>query len=182
MGDGQVALILDGVGLAQRARVLSERSERAAVEVATHLEGVTANKDSWLLLRVGKSGRMAVPLSLVSRLEEFPSTMLERSNGRDVVQYRGEIMPIVRVPADDPTASAGWPELLQVVVYNDHGRSVGLVVDEILDIVEQDVAATNNATSDTFLGTAVFQNRVTDLLNLSALLPEISRVCEEALV
>ena len=54
-------------------------------------------RESWLLFRVGDRGKLAVPLSMVSRLEEFDPKTIELSGNRQVVQYRGEIMPLVRV-------------------------------------------------------------------------------------
>ncbi len=54
-------------------------------------------RESWLLFRLGKAGRMAIPLSLVSRLEEFPVSQVERFAGRDVIQYREQIMPLERL-------------------------------------------------------------------------------------
>ena len=167
MGDGQVALILDVLGLAQQANVISEGKERAVAESKTRTEDVHLKQDSWLVFRVGEKGRVAVPLSLVSRLEEFEPSAIELSNNQPVVQYRGEIMPLVHVAeALQLTSPRRQQDRLQVVVYAEEGRSVGLVVEEILDIVEQQVAVTRGRQSARLLGSAVIQQHVTDLLNV----------------
>ncbi len=126
-------------------------------------------RESWLLFRVGDHGKLAVPLSMVSRLEEFDPKTIETSGNRQVVQYRGEIMPLVRV-ADAlqlPVDAAGEGSI-KVVVHSEGGHSVGLVVDEILDIVDQHVTVTKRADAH-LLGSAVIQQRVTDLLNVPEL-------------
>ncbi len=97
MGDGHVALILDVSGLAQMTAVVSQRHEAVAARQASKATDDTAARDSWLLFRLGRSGRLAIPLSLVSRLEEFKLSLVERYAGREVIQYRDQIMPLIRL-------------------------------------------------------------------------------------
>jgi len=170
MGDGQVALILDVLGLAQMARVLCELREQALTERATAASENTGERESWLLFRIGKEGRMAIPLSLVSRLEEFSAAKVERYAGREVMQYRDRIMPLVRLAEAQGYAGAAESELLQVVVYSAGGRSVGLVVDEILDITDEAAQVEQIQQVQTIQGAAVIQQRVTELLDVPALL------------
>jgi len=172
MGDGHVALILDVLGLAQMARVLCELREQSLAERGAAAAEAAAHRESWLLFRLGKSGRMAVPLSLVSRLEEFPAAKTERYAGREVIQYRDQIMPLIRLAEALGYAGSVDGELLQVVVYAANGRSVGLVVDEILDIAEQAVEVQPMQEAKMLKGAAVIQQRVTDLLDVPALLAE----------
>jgi two-component system chemotaxis sensor kinase CheA len=170
MGDGRVALIIDVLGLAQETNIVSEVRSRNA---SSHDETVKAeekgsNRQALLLIQVGEQGRMAIPLELVARLEIFGSAAVEHSGFQNVTQYRGEIMPLVRVSdilqinveARDPNDS------LQVVVYSERGRRVGLVVDRILDIVEENVVIQNPSQRDGIRGSMVIQSRVTDLLDI----------------
>ena len=178
MGDGKVALILDPVGLAQRARVIGGAAQRIVKEQErTAEEKAGGNRQTLLLFQIGQSGRMAVPLSLVARLEEFPRSAVERSGSQQVVQYRGRIMPLVNISAAVEVSGlaeegAGSPahSPLQVLVHSDSGRSVGLVVDRILDIVEQEILVEKVGQRRGVLGSAVVQKRVTDLLDIHELL------------
>ena len=94
MGDGRVALILDVLGIGQRSGVLAESREqaRAAGEQKTQ-SGLEQQR--LLLFRAGSFERLAVPLSLVARLEEFPQSAIEHAGGGQVVQYRNRILPLV---------------------------------------------------------------------------------------
>jgi two-component system chemotaxis sensor kinase CheA len=117
---------------------------------------------------------MAVDLALVARLEEFPRDSIETAGGHEVVQYRGQIMPLVRVSevlegGRRKTEEAG-PESLHVVVYADQGRSVGLVVDRILDIVEESFVMQPHSGRKGVVGSAVIQKRVTDILDVPGLI------------
>jgi len=170
MGDGHVALILDVLGLAQMSQVLSEVREQALSEHAAAAGDADGGCQAWLLFRIGKSGRIAVPLSLVSRLEEFPVSMIEHYAGREVIQYRGQIMPLVRLSEALGYDGSDGGERLQVVVYSANGRSAGLVVDEILDIAEQTAEVHQIHPAEMLQGAAVLQQRVTDLLDVPALL------------
>src|SRR5579863_63750 len=195
MGDGRVALILDVLGLAQRADVLGEVRDRAvtADDARPAASAETALTSAVLLFSYGQRGRMAVDLGLVARLEEFPSDAIEWAAGQEVVQYRGQIMPLVRVsdvlqpearlnhlrpdPADPGPGhrERAHPERdsrasLPVVVYADRQRRVGLVVDRILDIVEQTLTIEPQSQRRGVLGSAVIQERVTDILDVPGLL------------
>jgi len=102
MGDGRVALILDVLGLAQRANVVSEIRDRSVGEKMSEMASGREEGESLLLLRGPADGRMAVPLSLVARLEEFNRSSLETAEGRDVVQYRGQILPLIHLSSAMP--------------------------------------------------------------------------------
>lgn len=117
---------------------------------------------------------MAIDLSLVARLEEFPRDSIEVAGNREVVQYRGQIMPLIRVSdvleSQRRKPEEAGQESLQVVVYAGQGRSVGLVVDRILDIVEESFVMNRQAGRTGLLGSAVIQKRVTDILDVPGLI------------
>jgi two-component system chemotaxis sensor kinase CheA len=170
MGDGHVALILDVLGLAQMTRVVSQAQEQNVTKQTAQADAAVASRESWLLFRLGKSGRMAMPLSLVSRLEEFNLSHVEGYAGREVIQYRDRIMPLVRLGDALGYGRDEGADLLQVIVYSSNGQNIGLVVDEILDIAEQSAAVQEIGEVETLKGAAVIQQRVTDLLDVPALL------------
>jgi two-component system chemotaxis sensor kinase CheA len=170
MGDGRVALILDVLGTAQRARVVSEVHDRTLTDHAARSSEHTTDKQTLLILEVGNR-RLALPISMVSRLEEIPRQCIEQADSQEVVQYRGQIMPLLPLGRLLGIATDEDPSLpLQIVVYSQHGRSIGLVVDRVADIVESTVDVTRKTQSDELLASAVIQNRVTDLLNLPKLI------------
>lgn len=172
MGDGRVALILDVLGVAHRAHVISATRDRRLAEQQAAAEAAaaaaeTAGRTTMLVFGVGESVRMAMPLSVVARLEELPSASVERATGREVIQYRGEILPLVRLADVVGVPSDAAPDApLQVVVYAVGSRHVGLVVDRILDIVEDTVVASRTFDAAGVLGSAVIQQKVTDLLDV----------------
>jgi two-component system chemotaxis sensor kinase CheA len=166
MGDGKVALILDVMGVAQLAKLLSEPRERSLTEEAREARAAGEDRQALLLFRGSPSGRMAIPLSLVARLEELPHDCIEHTGSGPVVQYRGEILPLVDMRsqvAGDEDGGAHAP--LQVVVSSHEGRSVGLVVDKILDIVEETLTLKRAAGHSGSLGAAVVQGKVTEILD-----------------
>jgi two-component system chemotaxis sensor kinase CheA len=167
MGDGKVALILDVLGVAQHANVIAEVHDRSVAGKAKASDRAE-ERQTLLLFCAGKSGNMAIPLSMVARLEEFPRSQVERSGEQEVVQYRGQILPLIQVaqylPSSDTAAAPQDP--MQVVVYSEAGRSVGLIVGKINDIVHEVVAVKRDAAHAGVLGSVVVQNKVTDLLDV----------------
>lgn len=176
MGDGNVALILDVLGLAQRASVVPEVRDRTVVETEAKLPHSSAisQGSAVLLFQHGESGRAGIDLSLVARLEVFPRDAVEIAAGREVAQYRGQIMPLVRISEilgeNNQERIEGEEESLQVVVVTQDRRSTGLVVDRILDIAEESFVVEPQLGRKGIVGSAVIQNRVTDILDLPGLI------------
>jgi two-component system, chemotaxis family, sensor kinase CheA len=177
MGDGKVALILDVMGLAQRANVVGEARDRAVTDKEEKLlagAAEAAERNAVLLFQCGENARMAIDLALVARLEEFRSETVEIAADREVVQYRGQIMPLIRVSemlqSRHRRPLENTEQSLQVVVYADQGRSVGLVVDRILDIVEESFVVRPRTGRAGVMGSAVIQKRVTDILDVPGLI------------
>jgi two-component system, chemotaxis family, sensor kinase CheA len=174
MGDGQVALILDVLGLAQMTNVMTEVHDPAGVEKDAAVQG-DAGRQSWLLFRSGADSRLALPLSAVARLEEFPAALVERSGDNEVVQYRQQIMPLIRMSRLLQQASHEC-DPLQVVVFNANGRSLGLVVDRIEDITEEAVEVREQQPGAFLLGSAVIQKKVTNIVDLHQVIEHVATV------
>lgn len=173
MGDGKVALILDVMGLAQSARVVTPNRERARLESSEKGDGKTTDKQTLLIFGLGEKGRMAIPLSMVARLEEFKRSDIEKSGDQEVVQYRGEILPLIclsKILLGEATSTE--KETLQAIVYTQNDRSVALVADKILDIVEENITVERGSNRKGTLGTVVVQDLVTDLLDAEAIVRE----------
>ena len=172
MGDGRVALILDVLGIGQCSGVFGETREaaRAADKPKPQAE---IEQQRLLLFRSGSFHRLAVPLSLVARLEEFPQSAIEHAGGGKVIQYRGRILPLVSLqsvlePALGLQVVSSDP--VQVVVFNDGDVSVGMMVDQILDVAEEAVTVRQKSDRKGLLGSAVVGTKVTDFLDLNEVL------------
>ena len=180
MGDGRVALILDVLGLAQRAHVVTETHERALKSGAVESAWNAGKKQTFLLFAGPADSRMAIPLSALARLEQFPVEQLEMSGGQWVTQYRGQILPLIklRVLLEERRSRPRALQILplpgsapiQVLVLNHEGQSIGLVVDRILDIVEDRAKVKMAATRPAVLYSVVIGERVTELLDVPAIL------------
>ena len=109
MGDGRVALILDVLGIGQRSGVLSESREQARGARQSTKAQAETEQQRLLLFRAGSFERLAVPLSLVARLEEFPQSAIERAGGARWCSTANRILPLVSLRAvlEPGTAEGG---------------------------------------------------------------------------
>ncbi len=168
MGDGRVALILDVLGVAQQSKVVTEAGDRGFGDAAAQAESET-EQQALLLVGLGEERRVAVPLADVARLEEIKLDDIERSGHQEVVQYRDEILPLVRLggvmgyPEAEPREDGG----LDVVVHRRGERTVGVIVGQVLDIVEEQVDMGDVAEAGAMRGSAVVKGRVTDVVDLA---------------
>lgn len=170
MGDGTVALILDVVDIARRSGVLAATREALLAESETSSDTTRSNTDGVLVVAGGNGQRVAISLADVARLEELDPSVVEVSGGREVVQYRGELLPLVQL---SELGAFGYAEQQEgpvvVVVLGWRGRQVGLVVSEIVDIANGgEVLAADGSTP-----TMVVLDRVTDVLDVDRALGSV---------
>ena len=186
LGDGRLALILDVAGVALRGRIQTDATIRSAAPVGLaetdRAEAAPGAETSQVLLMSTRSGaRLAVPLDKVRRLEEIPERDVEEIGGREVVQYRGGILRLLRVedllgerPATPPEegnrdrSAAGSVGGLQVLVHSAGDREIGLVVHQVLDIVAESAGLQETRPRQGVLGSVVLAGRVTEVLDLEA--------------
>ena len=162
LGDGSVIMILDPNGVA--AAVSGEAAARSAAEDAARAVIASGEpKQALLLFRAGSDEPKAVPLAAVTRLEVVDATKIEYANGRAVLQYRGQLMPIITSLVSDLRRDGKQP----VLVFSDGERAVGLAVDEILDIVDATLKVELAAAQSGFVGSAVVREKATEVVDIS---------------
>lgn len=166
MGDGRVALILDVPGMAQALDIGASVADAAETRTETDPDATAL-----LVLEVAGGRRAALPLSAVARLEEFAAERVERSGAAEVVQYRDGLLPLVRLaPAIGLPDTTGTDAQVSVVVHEvtdgDEQRAVGIVIDRVVDVVETATLLSDAGRRAGVLGSAVVQDKVTDLVDL----------------
>ncbi len=162
LGDGSVIMILDPNGLVRSIGAAANAGERKVDEVSSEQFERTGDRRSMLLVRVAQQDSpMAVPLGLVARIESVALTAIERSGNRLVTCYRDKLMPLIELcgPSTPGQTHA------QVLVFTDHGRSMGLVVDDIVDVVEEELVIELAGGRPGVLGTALVGGQVTDVMD-----------------
>ena len=161
LGDGSVIMILDPNGIASATGEIS-MGATGAETVATDTATTSSNRQSMLVFRAGGDELKAVPLALVARLEEIDLSTIEYSNGQRVVQYRGQLMPLVAYDS-----SHQWKEegLQSILVFTDRNRSMGLVVEEIVDIIEDEINIELQSSESNLVGSAVINGKATDIID-----------------
>ncbi|NIX74995.1 hybrid sensor histidine kinase/response regulator [Microvirga terricola] len=168
LGDGAVVLIIDPNGL---ARMVGSGSEDGRFQNDDGLEKASAGSQettTLLVFRGGGESLKAVPLSLVTRLEEIDADTIEWLGGRPLVQYRGRLMPLV---ASDETMEIRRDGQQALVVFSDGDTSMGLAVEEIVDIVEGKLDIELIAERSDLIGSAVVRGRATEIVNIAHYLP-----------
>lgn len=163
LGDGSVIMILDPNGIANATGEVSGPSNEHG---ASESEGAGTREGdesvSMLIFRAGGEELKAVPLALIARLEEIDMKDVESSHGEHMVQYRGQLMPMVPFSNDHEWKTEGRQAVL---VFTEQDRSMGLVVDEIVDIVEDRLKVEITTANPGLIGSAVIDGRATDVVD-----------------
>jgi two-component system chemotaxis sensor kinase CheA len=162
LGDGSVVMILDPNGIAAATGEVAPTEE--GMEADTRGSDQFGSERMALLLfqAGGRNTPLAVPLSLVARLEEIEIAKIERSDGHPVVQYRGKLMPLVFIDGTEQFKEKGQQP---VIVFGEGEHTMGLVVDEIVDIVEDHLSVELGTPREGLLGSAVIAGKSTDVID-----------------
>ncbi len=169
MGDGEIVLILDVMGLAQNAMMISAESSRDELMETIASSKDTKESQAMLIVSLNDEQRVAIRLSDVTRLEEVKISDIETSGKESVLQYRGELMPLINIPqllnaSDDHQETR---DNFEVVVHTHEGQSLGLQVKNILDIVQAKVSQKRSNQALNLLGTIVTDNSVVDVIDVT---------------
>ena len=161
LGDGTVIMILDPGGIARSTGdiTVSDTAEKTAEATVRH-----DKKKTSLILFAGMDGTpKAVPLQLVSRLENIDLSKIEQSNDQMVIQYRGSLMPLIPF---DPDMSIDKQGQKPVLVFTDGDRSMGLIVSTIIDILEDHIHVKMTSNREDTLGSAIIRDKATGIINV----------------
>jgi two-component system chemotaxis sensor kinase CheA len=164
LGDGSVIMILDPGGIAKATGEITVADANADRDAEIEAQKArTGAKTSLLLFNAYDDMPKAVPLSLVARLEDVAVDKIESSNGKMLVQYRGALMPLVKFNDGLKLKEKGTQPTL---VFTDGTRTMGLMVDEIIDIVEDYINVQITSDREGFLGSAIIRGAATDIIDV----------------
>jgi two-component system, chemotaxis family, sensor kinase CheA len=162
LGDGSVIMILDPGGIAKAAGEEDAPIEQDHTDNNDLKHGQT--KTSLLLFKAGNETLKAVPLSLVARLENITVSNIEYASNQMMIQYRGKLMPLI---AYNDAVSLHDQKTKPVLVFTERDRSMGLIVDEIVDITEQYIDLQADSHAQGILGSTIINGQATELVDVN---------------
>jgi two-component system, chemotaxis family, sensor kinase CheA len=162
LGDGSVIMIIDPASIFHSIGQADDVSDE--IETAAAKERLPSNDiTSMIVFRAGGDQPKAVPLSLVTRLEDLDASTFEHGDGKTLVQYRGELMTIV--PAD-PFMSIAQTGPQPILVFTHNGQAAGVAVDQIIDIVEEKLEIEMSTDRPGIMGVAVLKGKATEIMDV----------------
>lgn len=179
LGDGTVALIIDVVGLANRTGIIAKQKQLLS-ENAVNNQEEAGDRQTILLFEGPQGARMGIPLAIAFRLEEILASAVEKVANQDVLQRYGQILPLIDLYkvfgvgdrdrfSDEALATVA--ETLQIIIVSPYSElTVGLVVDRILDIVEEQLTIKGIPSRPGVLFCAVIQGQITEILDIETVI------------
>lgn len=172
LGNGEVALILDAAGIAERS---GNMGSAAAATASREAAENTRELQSLLIFHNGPNEPCAVPIELVKRVEKLDAARVEYIGGRRTMQYEGQSLPLVMLK---DLANVGELENSQqwvVIVFERAGRPMGLVAAEPLDLLDSQADLdTTTLRQPGIAGSLILAGRTTlmlDIFELAAGIP-----------
>lgn len=124
-----------------------------------------------LLVRVGEE-TLAISLGFIDRVIDYKEEQIKRSNGKEVIIYRDDVIPLVRLN-ETLDIEASKTDKKFVIIVNVGDKTIGLLVDSLLgqqEIVIKPLGKTLK-NLDQYIGATILGNGlVTLILDVGALL------------
>ena len=159
LGDGSVVLILDPAGIGANLGI--EKSTDKKREQARDQGALERRR--LVMFRAGSGAPKVLPLSLVSRIEMVETSRIESSDGRMMVLLQGRLMPIVPISHEIDMSRSAYP----VLVVATETRSIGLMADEIVDILEEKLEIQLTSANSELIGSAEIRGEAVELIDVS---------------
>ncbi|QDU77446.1 Chemotaxis protein CheA [Bremerella volcania] len=135
LGDGHVAPILDVSGIAAKTDLRSHEQENEKDNYHDDAS-LSSERQSLLMFTNAPGEQFAVPMSLISRIERIRTEQIDTVGGQELLQYRGTSLPLLTIEAHVQAQPRPEMDNVHVVVFQIHGREVGLIAAELNDIRE----------------------------------------------
>lgn len=163
LGDGSVVLIVNPAGLASRIGL--ESSNQLRVDTAPQDLPPEKKATNLILFRAGSGALKALPLSLISRIESVKRQEISTSDGQIVVSHRDALMPVIDLCGEgfDRSVREHWP----VLVVGVGGEPMGLLVSEIVDIVESFLDIEIAGVTPAVIGSTTIRGEAAEVLDLA---------------
>jgi two-component system chemotaxis sensor kinase CheA len=175
MGDGKIALIIDVAGLSKHSEIFANQdTDSARNKSAEDSDAKKQVKRRLLVVKVGESSRVAIPVERLNRLEEFDTDSFESASGHLCVQYRENILPLIDMARFLGRSSSERQGIMKAVIIDNNVHRIGLLVDGIIDIVEEAISLTKVSVGNGIVGSAIISGHVTDFLDLGAVFASVS--------
>ena len=159
LGDGSVIMIIDPNGV---GRMVGDIQMTTGIgEEEQDSEGHDHSRMTLLLFRSNEGAKKAVPLGVVARLEEIDLSKVEYPNNQPAVQYREKLMPLVTLDNEAVPDKGRFP----VLVFSDNQHSMGLIVQEINDIVEERLEVQMTTNTPGVVGSTIINGEATDIID-----------------
>jgi two-component system chemotaxis sensor kinase CheA len=169
LGDGQVAMILDAMGLARHYNVRDVSDGREEKKVMTGLED--GETRSLLIFSNGGNEQFGISMQDVKRIETVETSRIERIGSQEYIALDGVSTRVVRLEDILSVQPSMQPENMFFLIPQNVNRPYGLLVERLLDSGHYEVKLNRESyIADGVEGTALIKNRMTILVNLEQLM------------
>lgn len=174
LGDGSVILILDPNGLANASNVMITQKESSLID--QQQKNIKEKHEiDFLIFKAGTDDLKAIPLSLITRLEEIDASLIEHAGtDRPLIQYRGKLMPLIKI---NPKSHLKETGIQPLIVFSDNDQYAGLIVDDIIDIIKDVLSIEVEKHDEGIIGSAIINGKATDIIDIGFYLTKIFNDC-----
>ncbi|MCP4727132.1 MAG: hybrid sensor histidine kinase/response regulator [bacterium] len=168
MGDGNVVFILDVVGIVDSASLkdISEMEDDTQFD-----QGVSADGDmqSLIIFDNNTEERFALPLELISRLEQVDSNNIEIIKDEKYIQYQEQNLHLIYLedylPVNRPDRSSD--QHFKIIIPKQMKYPIGIVFSNIVDTIRTEVKLdTTTIMAPGIFGSSVLNDKITIMLDM----------------
>lgn len=176
LGNGTVSLILDVPGIVRKAAIERIRTDGEDAMKSEPAKAVETEEQTLLLFENGGEERFAMPLELISRIEQVPAARIETIKDMRFLQYHDLKLRLIFLEDFLPVGRPDRPSdgSIGVIIPRNMKYPAGIVIDHVVNTVKSAVTLdTESVMAPGLFGSAVIDGRIT-------LFPDIYHIIDMA--
>ncbi len=178
-GDGQICLVLDMAGITRNRHIDTHSDLLSSDDDIDAHENNVEDQQEFLIFNLGHDNeQFAVPLQLISRIEQYPSNHIQKINGSQMICHDNSLLPAVfleeHTKAEPLVYSPDNPEDTIYAIIFQSRTNIGLIVRNLVDSMVIDLSDTLDTpeivSSSVATAFTVINDHATALIDVYALM------------
>lgn len=166
LGDGDVIMILDPASIARRFDIGNDLRDTEQINAALQEKLKLSEKAAMLVFNAGNSTPFAIPLALISRLQQIDIKDVSESGEEIIAKHNGGLLPLYFMCDEGQKLES---DIVTTLIFSDDvsDAAIGLIIENVVDIIEDKLELSSSTARPGVIGSVTLNNMICDVIDIA---------------
>jgi len=167
LGDGNVIMILDPASIARQFDIGNDiQAAQNEKNNLSHQSSYLDEKAAMLMFKAGTGAPMAIPLALISRLQQIDIDQVTESGSEIIAKHNGVLLPLYFAADEGQTLDR---DVVTTLILSDDisDAAIGIIIENVIDIVEDTLDLSTSTARSGVIGSVTLNNTIVDVVDIA---------------